>query len=135
MLTEINVKVAYDQSQFIQEAISNVGSAATQGAILAFIVLFFFLREFKSSMVITFSIPISIMATFCLMYFSNINLNMMSLGGLALGVGMLVDSSIVVIENIFRHRQMQKGLKQACIEGTNEMVGPIFGSTLTKGAG
>jgi HAE1 family hydrophobic/amphiphilic exporter-1 len=123
--------VTYDQSQFIQEAINNVRDAAMQGAILAFIVLFFFLKEFKSSTVITFSIPISVMATFCLMYFSNINLNMMSLGGLALGVGMLVDNSIVVIENIFRHRQMQKGLKQACIDGTQEMVGPIFGSTLT----
>ncbi|MDP2960170.1 MAG: efflux RND transporter permease subunit, partial [candidate division Zixibacteria bacterium] len=127
----INIQATYDQSQFIQEAISNVRDAAAQGAFLAFLVLFFFLREFKSSSIITFSIPISIMATFCLMYFSNINLNMMSLGGLALGVGMLVDNSIVVIENIFRHRQMQKGLKQACIDGTGEMVGPIFGSTLT----
>ncbi len=127
----INIQTTYDQSQFIQEAISNVRNAAVQGAFLAFLVLFFFLRELKSSSVITFSIPISIMATFCLMYFSNINLNMMSLGGLALGVGMLVDNSIVVIENIFRHRQMQKGLKQACIDGTAEMVGPIFGSTLT----
>jgi len=131
LIKGINIQVTYDQSQFIQEAISNVRDAAVQGAFLAFIVLFFFLWEFKSSTIITFSIPISVMATFCLMYFSNINLNMMSLGGLALGVGMLVDNSIVVIENIFRHRQMQKGLKQACIEGTQEMVGPIMGSTLT----
>jgi len=135
---DINIRVTYDQSQFIQEAISNVRDAAVQGAFLAFLVLFFFLWDFKSSSVITFSIPISIMATFCLMYFSNINLNMMSLGGLALGVGMLVDNSIVVIENIFRHRHlpagqagMQKGLIQACIDGTGEMVGPIMGSTLT----
>ena len=135
----INIRVTYDQSQFIQEAISNVRDAAVQGAFLAFLVLFFFLRELKSSSIITLSIPISIMATFCLMYFSNINLNMMSLGGLALGVGMLVDNSIVVIENIFRHRHlpaagqagMQKSLKQACLDGTGEMVGPIFGSTLT----
>ncbi|MDD4980033.1 MAG: efflux RND transporter permease subunit [Candidatus Omnitrophica bacterium] len=127
----IKIQVTYDQSQFIQEAISNVRDAAVQGAFLAFLVLFFFLWEFKSSGVITFSIPISIMATFCLMYFSNINLNMMSLGGLALGVGMLVDNSIVVIENIFRHRQMQKNPIQACIDGTQEMVGPIIGSTLT----
>lgn len=130
-LKNISVKTTYDQSQFIQEAIANVRDAAMQGGLLAFIVLFIFLRQAKPSVVITFSIPISIMATFCLMYFSNINLNMMSLGGLALGVGMLVDNSIVVIENIFRHRQMQKGLKQSCIEGAQEMLGPIFGSTLT----
>ncbi len=127
----INIQTTYDQSQFIQEAISNVRDAAVQGGFLAFLVLFFFLWEFQSSFVITFSIPISIMATLCLMYFANINLNIMSLGGLALGVGMLVDNSIVAIENMSRHRQMQKDLKQACIDGTAEMVGPIMGSTLT----
>lgn len=127
----INIEVTYDQSQFIQESIANVRNAAIQGAFLAFLVLLFFLREPKSSAVITASIPISIMATFCLMYFSKINLNMMSLGGLALGVGMLVDNSIVVIENIFRHRQMQKGIKQACVDGTQEIIPPILGSTLT----
>lgn len=127
----INIQVTYDQSQFIQEAIGNVRDAAVQGAFLAFLVLFFFLRELGSSVVITFSIPISIMATFCLMYFAKINLNMMSLGGLALGVGMLVDNSIVVIENIFRYRQMQKGIKESSVEGTEEMISPIWGSTLT----
>jgi len=127
----INIQVTYDQSRFIQEAISNLRDAAIQGAFLAFLVLLLFLREFKSSFVITLSIPISVMSTFCLMYFSNINLNMMSLGGLALGVGMLVDNSIVVIENIVRHRHMEKNLKQACIDATSEMTGPIFGSTLT----
>lgn len=127
----LNIRITYDQSQFIQEAINNVRDAAIQGALLAFLVLFFFLREFNSSSIITLSIPISVMATFCLMYFSKININMMSLGGLALGVGMLVDNSIVVIENIFRHRHLQKDVKQACIEGTGEMIGPIFGSTLT----
>lgn len=127
----IKIQVTYDQSQFIQEAIGNVRDAAIQGAFLAFLVLFFFLWELNSSTVITLSIPISVMATLCLMYFAKINLNMMSLGGLALGVGMLVDNSIVVIENTFRHRQMQKGLKQAAIDGTNEMIAPIMGSTLT----
>ncbi len=128
---DIKIEVTYDQSQFIQEAIANVRNAAIQGGILAFFVLLFFLRELRSSAVITASIPISIMATFCLMYFGKINLNMMSLGGLALGVGMLVDNAIVVIENIFRHRQMQKKLNQACIDGAGEMTGPIVGSTLT----
>jgi HAE1 family hydrophobic/amphiphilic exporter-1 len=127
----VNIEVTYDQSQFIQEAISNVRDAAIQGGILAFFVLLFFLRELRSSAVIIVSIPISIMATFCLMYFGKINLNMMSLGGLALGVGMFVDNAIVVIENIFRHRQMKKGLAQACADGAREMTGAITGSTLT----
>ena len=127
----IKIEVTYDQSQFIQEAIANVRNAAIQGGILAFFVLLFFLRELRYSAVITASIPISIMATFCLMYFGKININMMSLGGLALGVGMLVDNAIVVIENIFRHRQTQKTLAQACIQGAGEMTGPIIGSTLT----
>jgi len=127
----VKIEVTYDQSQFIQEAISNVRNAAIQGGILAFFVLLFFLRQLRSSIVITAAIPISIMATFCLMYFGKINLNMMSLGGLALGVGMLVDNAVVVIENIFRHRQMQKGTAQACIDGASEMSGPIVGSTLT----
>jgi HAE1 family hydrophobic/amphiphilic exporter-1 len=128
----VNIQVTYDQSRFIQEAISNVRDAGVQGAFLAFLVLFVFLWEISSSTVITLSIPISVMATLCLMYFANINLNMMSLGGLALGVGMLVDNSIVVIENTFRYRHiLHKGLKESCIEGANEMIAPIMGSTLT----
>ncbi|MCM8780762.1 MAG: efflux RND transporter permease subunit [Candidatus Omnitrophica bacterium] len=128
----IKIQVTYDQSKFIKEAIANVRNAAVQGGILAFFVLLFILRDLRSSLVITTSIPISILATLCLMYFSKINLNMMSLGGLALGVGMLVDNSVVVIENIFRHRkELKKEIKTACIEGTNEMFSAVMGSTLT----
>jgi HAE1 family hydrophobic/amphiphilic exporter-1 len=127
----IKIQTTYEQSQFIEEAIGNVRSSAFQGTLLAFLVLFFFLWDVKSSIIITLAIPISIMATFCLMYFAKINLNIMSLGGLALGVGMLVDNSVVVIENIFRLRQMDKSQKQACSEGADEMVAPIIGSTLT----
>lgn len=133
----INIEVTYDQSKFIQEALANVRNAAIQGGILAFFVLLLFLRELRSSLVITISMPIAIMATFCLMYFGKINLNMMSLGGLALGVGMLVDNAIVVIENIFRHRRLpaqgsgQKALSAACAEGSQEITGAIVGSTLT----
>ncbi|MFA5098546.1 MAG: efflux RND transporter permease subunit, partial [Candidatus Margulisiibacteriota bacterium] len=125
------IQVTYDQSQFIQEALASVRNSAVQGAFLAFIVLFLILRDFRSALVITTSIPISIMATVCLMYFTNINLNIMSLGGLALGVGMLVDNAVVVIENIFRHRKMKKGQKTACIEGAEEMFSPVVGTTLT----
>jgi len=127
----IDIKITYDQSTFIQDAISNLRNAALQGGILAFFVLFFFLKDLRSSLTITLAIPISLMATFCLMYFTKINLNMMSLGGLALGIGMLVDNSIVVIENIFRHRQLGKDKPTACGDGANEMFAPILGSTLT----
>jgi len=128
---DIKIEVTYDQSQFIKEAINSVRDAALQGAFLAFIVLFFFLLELKSSLIITLSIPISIMATFCLMYFGKIDLNIMSLGGLALGIGNLVDNSVVVIENIFRLRQLGTPLKEASIDGADEMVAPVMGSTLT----
>lgn len=127
----VDIKVTYDQSIFIRESIARLRDAAIQGGILAFFVLLFFLRDFLSALTITLSIPISLIGTFCLMYFFKLNINMMSLGGLALGVGMLVDNSIVVIENIFRHRQMQKDTKTAAGDGAQEVVAPIVGSTLT----
>jgi HAE1 family hydrophobic/amphiphilic exporter-1 len=127
----VSIQITYDHSQFIQSAIANVRDSAWQGALLAFLVLLFILRDWRSATVITTSIPVAIMATLCLMYFSNINLNIMSLGGLALGVGMLVDNSVVVIENIFRYRQMGHDVKTSCIDGSNEMVAPVMGSTLT----
>ncbi|MFH0732182.1 MAG: efflux RND transporter permease subunit [Candidatus Omnitrophota bacterium] len=127
----IKINLVYDQSKFIKGAIAGVGDAAWQGGILAFLVLYFFLRNFWSSFIVTLNIPISIMVTFALMYFSGITLNMISLGGLALGVGMLVDAGIVVIENIYRHTQEGKSSKEASIYGTNEVAGAIAGSILT----
>ena len=128
----IRIQVTYDQSQFIREALGNVGSAGMQGAILSFLVLFIFLWEIESSLIITSAIPICITATVILMYFTNISLNMMSLGGLAMGVGMVVDNANIVIENIFRYRKSGKRLKDAITTGTEEMVPPIIGSTLTN---
>ncbi|MEI6631113.1 MAG: efflux RND transporter permease subunit [bacterium] len=129
----IKIEVTYDQSKFIQEALGNVRDAGLQGGILSFIVLFIFLWEISSSLIITSAIPICVTATVILMYFTNINLNMMSLGGLAMGVGMVVDNANVVIENIFRYRQQEKKpLKEAIVLGTEEMVSPIVGSTLTS---
>lgn len=128
----VNIQVTYDQSQFIQKAISNVRDAGILGGILSFLVLLFFLWELNSSLIITTAIPISITATAIAMYFSDINLNIMSLGGLAMGVGMVVDNANIVIENIFRHRQLNKSFKDAVIDGTNEMLAPIMGSTLTN---
>lgn len=128
---DVKITITYDQSKFIRGAISGVSDAAVQGGFLAFIVLYLFLRRLISSLIVTITIPISILAVFSMMYFSNISLNMISLGGLALGVGMLVDCSIVVIENIFRHRELGKSPKEASIFGTDEVNGAIWGSTLT----
>jgi len=127
----INLDVIYDESIFIEKSIKGVTDAAIQGGVLAFLVLYLFLRSLKVSAIICISIPISIMATFSLMYFKGISINTMSLGGLALGVGMLVDNAIVVIENIFRHHQAGLHQKEAAVKGAEEVNEAITGSTLT----
>ena len=121
----------YDESAFVEAAIDAVTSNAAVGALLATLVLYAFLRSFRSTLVIAISIPVSIVFTFLLVYFSGMTLNMLSLGGLALGVGMLVDNSIVVLENIFRHRQLGSEAVEAAVEGAREVAGAIFASTLT----
>lgn len=128
---DIQMDVIYDQSVFISDAINGVRDAAFQGGILAFFVLLFFLGSFRAAFIVTLSIPISIMVVFTFMYFGGISINMMSLGGLALGVGMLVDNAVVVIENIFRHKQLGAGALKAAREGTQEVSAAISASTLT----
>ncbi|KXG76949.1 Swarming motility protein SwrC [Fervidicola ferrireducens] len=120
-----------DQSDFINRSINNVISSAIQGGLLAVIVLYLFLHNFRSTVVIAISIPISIIATFVVMYFSGITLNLISLGGLALGIGMLVDSSIVVLENIYHHRELGLGGMEAACVGAEEVTLAIVASTLT----
>lgn len=127
----MEVNIVYDQSAFIKKSIQGVMDAAVQGGILAFIVLFIFLRNIKASLIVSFSMPVSIMVAFSLMYFNGITLNMLSLGGLALGIGMLVDNAIVVIENIYNHFQKQKDIKEASKTGASEMSAAIVSSTLT----
>jgi len=126
-----NLDIIYDESISIKKSIKGVTDAAIQGGILAFLVLYLFLRSLRVSTIICTSIPISIMATFSLMYFKGISINMMSLGGLALGVGMLVDNAIVVIENIFRHNQLGLPRKEAAVKGAEEVNEAITSSTLT----
>ncbi|MCK5450359.1 MAG: efflux RND transporter permease subunit, partial [Candidatus Omnitrophica bacterium] len=128
---DIGIDVIYDQSVFIRDAINGVRDAALQGGLLAFLVLLVFLRNFKSSAIVTLTIPISIMVVFTFMHFGKLSINMMSLGGLALGVGMLVDNAIVVMENIFRHRELGKTAKNAATEGAEEVSNAIVASTLT----
>jgi HAE1 family hydrophobic/amphiphilic exporter-1 len=121
----------FDQSTFIEGAISEVLSNGWQGGLLAILVIFFFLKEVRSTAVIALSIPISVVATFVVMYQMGLSLNIMSLGGLALGIGMLVDDSIVVLEVIARHRETGKGILQAAVDGTKEVQGAVVASTLT----
>lgn len=128
---DVNLEVVYDQSKFIKGAINGVRDSAIQGGFLAFMVLLLFLRNIRSSLIVTFSIPISIVAVFTLMYMGKLSINMMSLGGLALGVGMLVDNAIVVLENITRHKEEGEEAKPAAITGAGEVQSAITSSTLT----
>ncbi len=104
-LPQINLTPIIDTSDYIRRSISNVGSSALYGGLLAIFVLLLFLRNLRSTIIIATAIPISIIATFALMYFAGFTLNIMTLGGMALGIGMLVDSAIVVLENIYRMRE------------------------------
>ena len=123
--------VLFDQSHFIQQAVNEVRNAALIGGVLAIIVLLFFLRDLRSTLIIATSIPISVVATFIAMYKMDISLNIMSLGGLTLGIGMLVDNSIVVLESIYRKRQQGQTLFAAAVHGTTEVGGAVVASTLT----
>jgi HAE1 family hydrophobic/amphiphilic exporter-1 len=127
----IKIMVVSEQAKYIESAISSVLNSIVLGGILAFFVLFIFLQDFKTPVIIAVVIPISIIATFNLLFFRNITLNIMSLGGLALGVGMLVDNSIVVSESIFRHKTLGKPLKEAAYIGTKEVGMAVTASTLT----
>jgi len=127
----LRLTVLEDQAKFIQQSISAVREAALFGAVLVVIVIFSFLRNLRSTFIICTSIPISIIGTFGLLYFAGFTLNTMTFGGLALGVGMIVDASIVVLENTFRHMEMGKPRMQAAIEGSEEVWSAILASTLT----
>ena len=128
---ELTHEIVYDQAQFINLAVRNVAAAALLGGLLATLVLFVFLRDLRSTATIGLSIPISVMATFTLMYQTGVTLNIMSLGGVALGVGMLVDNSIVVLESIHRHRRRNPDLAEAVYQGTREVGQAVAASTLT----
>jgi HAE1 family hydrophobic/amphiphilic exporter-1 len=128
----MSIDIADDQAAFIADSISNVVQALFLGGLLAFLVLFLFLRDSRYPFAIALAIPISVVATFGLMEAAGVSLNIMSLGGLALGVGMLVDNSIVVLENIFRHRsELGEGAAEAAAAGAEEVQAAITASTLT----
>ncbi|MBO7436220.1 MAG: efflux RND transporter permease subunit [Bacteroidaceae bacterium] len=125
------VKVISDQATFISSSIGEVKNSAIMGVILAVIVLFVFLRRMGTTLIVAISIPVSIIATFNLMFFSGLTINILTLGGLALGAGMLVDNAIVVIESIFRNQERGLSVRDASITGTSEVAGAVSASTLT----
>ena len=130
-MPQIRILPLIDTSKYIKQSVNNVATATMLGGILAIIILFLFLRNIWSTAIIATAIPISVLATFGLMYFSGFTLNIVTFGGLALGIGMLVDSAIVVLENIYRHREGGSPLQQSALDGTDEVSSAIVASVLT----
>jgi hydrophobic/amphiphilic exporter-1 (mainly G- bacteria), HAE1 family len=130
-IPQLRLTPIIDTSDYIKRSITNVGTAALYGGIFAVCVLLFFLRNLRSTAVIAASIPVSVVGTFALIYFGGFTLNLMTLGGLALGIGMLVDNAIVVLENIFRLRESDAEPVSAAVLGAQEVAAPITASTLT----
>jgi HAE1 family hydrophobic/amphiphilic exporter-1 len=121
----------FDQSTFIEASIRDLARNLLAGSLLAVAVIFFFLRNWRTTLVISLSIPVAVIAAFSMIYFSGQTLNMISLGGLALGVGLMVDDSIVVLENIYRHRQEGLAPFAAAVSGAKEVTSAVIASTLT----
>lgn len=123
--------VISNQGDFIGASIGEVKDSAVMGILLAMLILYVFLRRINTTLIVSVSIPVSIIATFNLMYFNGLTINIMTLGGLALGAGMLIDNAIVVMENIYRNLENGMSSKEAAIKGTSEVAGAITSSTLT----
>lgn len=128
----VELQVVADRSIFIDNSINEVKSTAIMGGFLAIVVLLVFLRDLRTTSIIAVSIPISIFVTFAPLNILGVSLNIMSLGGLAMGIGMLVDSSIVVLESIYRCREEGDDMRTAAIRGTREVRGAVIASTLTS---
>ena len=129
---DLKFSLAYDQSQFIENSITDLKMNAVIGGVLAVLILLFFLRNVRSTLVVALSIPISIISTFALLYVCGFTLNTMSLGGLALATGLIADDAVVVLENIYRHFERDKVRPaEAAISGANEIMSAVFASTVT----
>ena len=128
---QVKVVPLTDTSKFIAQAIASMGNALVLGGIIAIIILLIFLRNISSTFIIATAIPISIIATFALIYFGGLTLNMMTFGGLALGIGMLVDNAIVVLDNIFHHREKGGKPFESAVTGSSEVASAVIASTLT----
>ncbi len=128
---DIRMEVLDDQAAFIEASVSNLRNTAMLGGVLAIVVLFAFLRDYRATAIIATAIPVSIIATFAPMYLSGVSLNLMSLGGLALGVGMLVDNAVVVLESIQTHVEKGMSRRDAAVRGVQEVSAAVTASTLT----
>ncbi|MDT8900308.1 efflux RND transporter permease subunit [Anaeroselena agilis] len=128
---DVAVTITYDQGAYIKNSVMNVQENAIIGGILAILVIYLFLRSARSTFIVALSIPISLIATFMMFQFKGLTINLMSLGGLALGVGMIVDDAIVVIENIYRHLEQGKAIWQAVDDATAEIGGAVISTTIT----
>jgi len=129
--TDVAMSELFDSAEYIEQSVNNVRDAALYGAILAILVLFLFLRSYRASFIIGTAIPISVIITFFPLYFLNISINIISLGGLAIGIGMLVDNSIVVLENIYRRLQGGEDRNTSARRGASQVAMAITASTLT----
>ena len=130
-ISGIKLTVLNDSSVFIKRSITSVQEHALIGGVLVMLIIFLFLRDLRATFIVFTSIPISVIGTFALLYFNGYTLNTMTFGGLALGIGMIVDASIVVLENTFRHMEHGKDRMRAAIEGSEEVWSAILASTLT----
>lgn len=129
---QLKIIPVINQGNFIERSIANVALSVLYGGSLAVLVLFLFLRNLQSTLIISLAIPISVIATFALLFFGGFTLNLMTLGGLALGVGMMVDSSVVVLENIFRHyRELGAPPPESAVTGANEVATAVMAGTIT----
>lgn len=128
---DVKMQIAFDQAKYIEKSINNVIREGILGTILAVLIIFVFLKNIRTTLIISLAIPISVISTFIMMYLSKTTLNLISMGGLALGIGRIVDDAIVVQDNIFRHRQAGMGILEAALKGVSEVRGAIIASTLT----
>ncbi|NIM98838.1 MAG: MMPL family transporter [candidate division Zixibacteria bacterium] len=127
----IRIDLVWDSSDYIKHSVGNVERSALEGGLLAIIIILIFLRSFSSTLIISVAIPVSVVVTFVLIYFGKMTLNITTLGGLALGIGRLVDDAIVVLENIFRHRQRGERPKEAAVIGASEVSTAVLAATAT----
>jgi HAE1 family hydrophobic/amphiphilic exporter-1 len=128
---DLDVDIVYDAAEYINQSIDSTIKMIYEGALLAVLVLFLFLRNMRSTLIIFTAIPLSIIATFILMYFYGTTLNLITMGGLALGVGRIVDDSIVVFENIYRHRSLGLPPMEAAVTGASEVSSAVIAATMT----
>lgn len=127
----VDVEILMDQSDYINKSIGSTATTLAEGALLAALIIFLFMRSLRSTAIVAIAIPLSLAATFIVMFYNGSTLNIITLGGLALGVGRMIDDSIVVFENIYRHRSLGLSASEAAAKGTSEVGGAVLASTLT----